>query len=404
MTSHKLTREGAVPTRTCKPALVLALTLCVPLSLAACGDGADDDAVSGQGAQTAAADAPEDRSTITLGAAQIAAAGIAIARPVVGGAGTIELPALIEADPEAMQVVSAAIGGRVVALTRNLGQAVGKGQTLAVIESREAAMLNAEVDAAQARLALANANLAREQNLFAQRVSPEQDLLAARTAAREAQIALRLARQQVSAAGGQGGALNRIAIAAPIGGQVIARSVTLGETVAADAELFRVADLSRVSLTFSLLPQDAGRVRAGGAVEVKAAGRAARARIAYVAPALDPATRQVPVIATLDNRSGQWRVGEPVEAWVTLAGSGGSSAIRVPSTAIQTVSGKPTVFVRTASGFRATPVTLGARAGADVIVREGLSGAERIATTNSFTLKAELGKGDVGEGDVGEED
>src|SRR3546814_16427072 len=86
----------------------------------------------------------------------------------------------------------------------------------------------------------------RERRLFNERVSPEQDLIAARTAATEARIALRLAQQQVSAAGGGGGALNRIAINAPLSGQVVARSVTLGQTVAGDAELFRVANLGRV--------------------------------------------------------------------------------------------------------------------------------------------------------------
>ena len=95
-------------------------------------------------------------------------------------------------------------------------QSVGRGQTLAIIESREAAQLQGEVEASRARLALASSNLAREERLFAQRVSPEQDVIAARTAATEARIAYRLAQQQVSAAGGGGGQLNRIAIAAPI--------------------------------------------------------------------------------------------------------------------------------------------------------------------------------------------
>ncbi len=374
----------------------LALTLA--LALAACGGKADE--ASDATPKEAAADTnPAERGKITLSTEQIASAGVKIGRPVVGGAGTVELPAMIEGDPSGTQVVSAAIGGRVVSLTRNLGQSVGAGQTLAVIESREAASLNAEIEAARARLALANSNLAREQNLFSQHVSPEQDLIAARTAATEARIALRLAQQQVSAAGAGGGALNRIAITAPLSGQVIARSVTLGQTVAADAELFRVANLSSVSLSLNLLPQDAGRVRPGAIVTVKAAGREATAKVSYVSPALDAATRQVPVIATLDNPSGEWRVGEPVTASVTLTGSGGDSAVRVPSTAIQTVDGKPAVFVRTAYGFRATPVTLGDLSGDSVIVRSGLSGSEQIATTNSFTLKAELGKGEAGEED-----
>jgi cobalt-zinc-cadmium efflux system membrane fusion protein len=43
--------------------------------------------------------------------------------------------------------------------------------------------------------------------------------------------------------------LNRLSILAPVSGQIIARSVVLGQIVAADAELYRVANLAQVSLT-----------------------------------------------------------------------------------------------------------------------------------------------------------
>ena len=313
------------------------------------------------------------------------------------GGGALTLPATIEGDPQGMQVVSAAIGGRVVSLTRNLGQSVGRGQTLAIIESREAASLNAEIEAARARLALAETNLRREQRLFNERVSPEQDLIAARTAATEARIALRLAQQQVSAAGGGGGALNRIAIRSPLSGQVVARSVTLGQTVAADAELFRVADLGRVAVTLALSPADAGKVRPGSQIEIVTGDRRSVARVDFVSPILDEATRLVTVIAVIDNRSGQWRVGEPVTASIQLAG-GGSAALLVPQSAVQTVEGRSTVFVRIDHGFKATPVTLGSPNGDNVVVTSGLKGDEQLAGPNSFTLKAELGKGEAEHG------
>ncbi|WP_137786543.1 efflux RND transporter periplasmic adaptor subunit [Sphingomonas sp. 3P27F8] len=367
------------------------------LLLAACGGGADagNEAAPTNEAAGAQGETHADDGAVTLTAEQIAAAGIQLGRPIVGGAGTIALPATIEGDPQATQVVSAAIGGRVVALTHNLGQSVGRGQTIAIIESREAAQLKGDVEAARVRLQLANSNFAREQRLFSQRVSPEQDLIAARTAATEARIALTQARSQVSAAGVSGGGLNRLGIVAPIRGQVIARPVTLGQTVTADAELYRIANLDQVSLSLNLQPADASRVRPGNVVMVSAAGRQASARITFVSPALNSQTRLVPVIATLDNRGGTWRVGEPVTAAVQLTGSGGSSSIRVPSTAIQTNEGKSVVFVRTPKGFQATPIVPGDASGDTVIVRSGLTGNEQIATTGSFTLKAELGKGEA---------
>ena len=368
--------------------LVAALPLVLAGTLGGCGKQAADAPKEEAGEESS----KKAEGTVTLTQAQITAAGIELVRPTVGeSGGTNELPATIEGDPQGTQVVSAALAGRVVALTRNLGQSVSQGTTLAVIESREAAQLKGDVEVARARLALANSNLAREQRLFDQRVSPEQDLVAARTAATEARIAYRQAQGQVSATGVSAGALNRIAAVSPIAGKVIARSAVLGQTVAADAELYRIARLDQVSLSLALSPADAGRVRPGGLVTVTAPGRQQTARISFVSPALDPDTKLVPALATLDNRSGRWRVGEPVSAAVALASDAGGSSIRVPSTAVQTVEGKTMVFVRTPPGFKAVPVTLGARAGDAVIVASGLTGREQIAAGNSFTLKSALG-------------
>ncbi len=372
-----------------------AMPAVLSLAVSGCGRSAELAENPGEVVETREA-ATGDPMTAPLSAQQIADAGIEVTRPTVGGvAGAIELPATIEGDPQGVQVVSAAVGGRLVSLTRNLGQPVRRGETLAVIESREAASLNAEVEAARARSALVRSNLRREQRLFAERVSPEQDLIAARTAAIEADIALRLARQQLSATGGAGGgALNRITVRSPISGQVIARSATLGQQIAADAEIFRVANLAKVSVTMSLVPADAGRVAPGARVEVTSSGRRQEGRVTFVSPILDETTRLVPVIATIDNAGGTWRVGENVSASVLLPATGDRS-VAVPSAAVQMIGDKPHVFVRTPSGFKAIAVTLGRTNGGSVTVTAGLTGEERIASTNSFTLKAELGKGEA---------
>lgn len=372
--------------------------------LAGCGGGGNGKAGEKAGAEkTEGAEASEakegPKDIVTLSAQQIADAGIEVTRPTVGGvAGAIELSATIEGDPQGVQVVSTSVGGRLVSLTSNLGQSVSRGDPLAIIESREAASLKAEVEAARARSALAQSNLRREQRLFAERVSPEQDLVAARTAATEASIALRLAQQQLSATGSGGGALNRIAVRSPIAGQVIARSATLGQAVAADAELFRVANLSKVTVTTSLVPTDAGRVKPGVRVEVTAPGRRQEGRVTFVSPILDETTRLVPVIATLDNAGSTWRVGETVNVSILVPATG-DRTVAVPSAAVQMIEDKSFVFVRTATGFRAIPVTLGRTNGGQVTVTAGLTGSERIASTNSFTLKAELGKGAGGDED-----
>jgi cobalt-zinc-cadmium efflux system membrane fusion protein len=178
----------------------------------------------------------------------------------------------------------------------------------------------------------------------------------------------------------------------PIAGQVIARAGTLGQTVDANAELYRIANLGRVTIAASLSPADAGRIRPGTRVKVAAGGRAREGRVTFVSPVLDETTRLVQVIASLDNRDGKWRIGEPVTASFLLPGSGERN-IGIPSTAVQTVDNRTIVFVRTPGGFRAVPVTTGRTNGSQIVITSGLNGQERVATTNSFTLKAELGKG-----------
>jgi cobalt-zinc-cadmium efflux system membrane fusion protein len=367
------------------------------LALAACGGG-------GPPAENRAE--PEARhgeeGIVPLTPQQIATAGIEIVGTTVGSnGGTIELPALLESDPQATRIVAATLPGRIVDLRRNLGDSVRRGETLAVLESREAAGLQAEVQRAAASADLARTTLARDEALYARGFRPRREVDISRAAARQAEVALRLAREQVAASGARGGSNNRIVIAAPISGRIIARSAILGQNFAADAadtELFRIAQLDRLSVMLSLSPADAGRVRPGVTVQITAPGRSQSARISFVSPALDARTRQVPAIAMLDNREGQWRVGEPVTASIQLPG-GGDTAIRVPSTAVQTVEDKTVIFVRTDTGFRATPVTLGRQDGAMVVVTGGLSGGEKIAATNSFTLKSALGTAEAGHED-----
>jgi len=366
------------------------------LALAACGGGAPSE-------NHAEAEAEHgEEGVVSLTPQQIATAGIEVVSPTVGGnGGAIELPALLASDPQATRIVAATVPGRIVELRHNLGDGVRRGETLAVIESREAASLQAEVQRALAAAQLARSTLARDEALYAKGFRPLREVEISRAAARQAEVALRLAREQLAASGARGGSDNRIVIVAPISGRIISRSAVLGQTFAADAadtELFRIAQLDRLSVTVSLSPADAGRVQPGMSVQVTAPGRSQTARLSFVSPALDADTRQVPAIAMLDNRSGQWRVGEPVTASIQLTGSG-DGTIRVPSTAVQTVEGKTVVFVRTATGFRAVPITLGRQDGAMVVVNTGLTGSERIAAANSFTLKSALGAAEAGHED-----
>lgn len=348
----------------------------------------------GEAAEKGKADA------VRMSNAQVTASSIEVAPVRRIFADSIEAPATIEASPSRSEVVAVSVGGRLTALERNLGESVQKGDVLAVVESGEAAQLKADVEAARRDLDLARTTLQREERLYKEKVSAEQDYIAAKVAAADAQTRLRLAEQRLAAAGGSGGGpLNRLVVRSPIKGYVIARQAVLGNVVAPNAELFRVADLSEVSVELALSPEDASRVQVGAAVDVSTPTRNGTGRVAFISPVIDPTTRQVQALATLPNPQGVWRVGDTVRASVLLKHPKGQAALAVPQSAIQTVEDKPSVFVRTNQGFDVKPVVLGPTNGNYVTVASGLSGEERVAVNNSYVLKAELGKGKGGDDD-----
>lgn len=342
----------------------------------------------------------EEPDLVKLSDQQIAAAGIEVAPVRRGFAGAIDVPAVIAAAPGKAAVVAVTVSGRVVELRRNLGEAVKRGDVLAVIESRDAAELKAELATARRQSELAQSTLQREEHLYREKVSAQQDYFAARAAAQDAKTRLELAQQRLAASGGAAeGPMNRLTIRAPIGGYITARHAAPGDVVAANTELFHIADLAEVSAEVALSPDDASRVAVGAAVDVSAAGRSGAGRVVFLSRVIDPATRQVQAVATLPNTKGAWRIGETVRASIVMSGAGTETTLAVPRAAVQTVEDKPSVFVRVKEGFAVKHLVLGPASAGFVTVLSGLEGGERIAVSNSYVLKAELGKGEGGEHD-----
>ncbi len=337
---------------------------------------------------------------VTLSDKQIQAAGIDVMPVRQSFAGVIEAPAVIVADPKHAAVVASSVGGRVVEVRRNLGDAVARGDVLAVIESGDLARLKADLEIARRQAALAQATFAREERLYGEKVSSRQEFDIASSSAQEARTRLRLAEQQLAATGGTaGGQLNQLMLRSPIKGHVTARQIALGDIVEPNTHLFEVANLTELSADLSLAPEDAARVTVGAAVDVATDGRTGAGRIAHLSRVLDPATRQVRAVVRLSNANGNWRIGETVRASIALAAEANRGQLAIPRTAVQTVEDKPSVFVRAKDGFAIKHVVLGSAAAGYVKVVSGLEGNEQIAVSNTYILKAEQGKGEAGDDD-----
>lgn len=186
-------------------------------------------------------------------------------------------------------------------------------------------------------------------------------------------------------------------ISAPISGTVLDRKANVGEAVSSDAVLMRVADLSTVWVEFAVFARDLGRVRAGMPVRVTAAdGRfLADVRLDYVAPSGDVDNQSVVARATVENARKDWVPGQFVSGEVAI--SEFRAAVTVLPSALQTMNGKPSVFIQDARGFEVRAVGVGRRSQTAVEITDGLRPGERYAATNSYLVKADLLKGEAEE-------
>ncbi len=186
-------------------------------------------------------------------------------------------------------------------------------------------------------------------------------------------------------------------ISSPIKGTVLDRKTNVGETVNSDTVLMRVADLSTAWVEFAVFARDLGHIRAGMPARVTATDGhfLADVRLNYVAPSGDADNQSVVARATVDNARKEWVPGQFVTGDVAISEFRAPVAI-LPS-ALQTMNGKPAVFVQDARGFEARTVGVGRRSQTAVEITSGLRPGERYATTNSYLVKADLLKGEAEE-------
>ncbi|MEW5667475.1 MULTISPECIES: efflux RND transporter periplasmic adaptor subunit [Pseudomonas] len=335
----------------------------------------------------------EEEGQLHLSIAQIESAGIQLADAGPRELGTaISFPGEIRFDEDRTAHVVPRVPGVVEAVHAELGQAVKRGQVLAVIASQQISDLRSEQQAAQRRLELARLTFQREQQLWQERISAEQDYLQARQAQQEAEIALANARQKVAAVG-PAGAGNRYELRAPFDAVVVEKHLTVGEVVDETSNAFTLSDLSRVWATFAVAPRDLGKVVTGREVTVSAPDLGAQVlgKVNYVGSLLGEQNRAATVRATLANPNGAWRPGLFVNVAVSVDRF--DAAVAVPESALQTWEAQTVVFARTEEGFEARPVKTGRRDAGQVEITSGLAAGTQVAAAGSFVLKSELGKG-----------
>jgi len=344
----------------------------------------------------AKAEAPSDSVAITAEGIRTSQIGIA---PAASGEldAVISASATVDSTPDAEAVLTARAAGTVTRIFKRIGDPVRAGETIALVESRDASAIVADRGAASARVTLAERQLAREKSLLDQGVSPRADYETAQANLAVAQADARRASAAASAARVASDGRS-VAVVSPISGRITSAPGTLGTFVSAETELFRIADPTRLQIAASLPPADAGRVRAGDRVELTTNdGRKIDGQVRSETGVVDPTSRAATVIIVPSAGGSTLVPGQLVQARIFASGGAAKGGVMVPQDAVQTLGDRTVVFVRTATGFKAQTVQVGSRSGGLIAIVSGLAAGTPIATTNAFLLKAEIEKNQGGE-------
>ncbi len=220
--------------------------------------------------------------------------------------------------------------GRVSRLIAKPGEHVETGQPLFAIDASEYVQGQndlvsavAAVEQKKSRLELAQTVEKRQRELLAIRggalkdlEQAQSDLVNAQGDLRTAEIALAAARNRLRILGRTDDEIAKlekidrigaqVVVAAPIAGTVVQRKVGLGQYINAGATdpVFTVGNLETIWLIANVRESDAPKMKVGAQVEVMVLaypGRVFNAKLSYVAPALDPSTRRLPVRAEIQN-------------------------------------------------------------------------------------------------------
>lgn len=178
-------------------------------------------------------------------------------------------------------------------------------------------------------------------------------------------------------------------VAAPRGGVVINRGVTVGTSVDPSTTLLTIADLSRVWILAEVPESHIASVRIGtrAQIDFPASGQLPfGARIDFIYPTLSERTRTLRVRLSAANPRGALRPG----LYGTVAfESTGPSVITVPRDAVVDTGVQQHVFVATGDRFEPRVVTPGVQLANRVEIRTGLDEGERVVAAGVFLLDSE---------------
>lgn len=307
------------------------------------------------------------------------------AGPVLVQQVTYRIQAVGSLEAEDLVQVTAEVDGVLTEVKFREGDRVTKDTVIALIDP-DRYKLEADRAEANYRRALADgeqasATLARREALARENLVSVEDLNQTRTANERlaAEVASAKAARDIAAQN-----LSRAWVKPRHGGVIDKRLVATGTFVRAGVPLATLVDLARLQLRFRVSETESLRVRKGHEARFKVAATGDReftARIYHVGEVADPASRQVEILAWVQN-PGVLKPGFFAE--VSLPSDSKKDAIVVPETAIQASDRGFIAFAILDGKVSVRPVELGPRTGGgNVEILSGLTAGEIIVYEGS---------------------
>lgn len=338
------------------------------------------------GGQALAQNAPP--AQIPLSKAQIERSGIQTAPAVsaaaagtapAAGDGGQHLSGTVVAPPNALAIVSTAVGGIVQQVLVNTLQAVERDTPVAILFSQP--LMEAQRDylhlAIQARLA--REKLARDESLLGEGIISRSRMQDTRGAALQADLAAKVRYQALRAAGMSERAIRNIAssnslspqltVLAGARGTLVALDIHAGQRIDAGMPIASISTGAALWIELQASRQQAVQIRVGDLLQIKDCGAA---KVIAVSPQVNAANQSTVIRAQLLANAACLKPNQYVEASYGGASSVPGS-IGVPAAAIVRNGAESFVFVRNEQGFEAVKVSV-LSGGADKVWVQPLQG------------------------------
>ncbi len=180
-----------------------------------------------------------------------------------------------------------------------------------------------------------------------------------------------------------------------ISGVIVKRHASVGEFVAEDANIFIVADLSKVIVDMFVFEPDFKHVGLGQKIELEIPHLAEvqTSSVSFVSSVVDESTQSKFVRGELENGQGHFYPGQFVTGDLIIEEVEVALAVRASS--LQIIDGSEVVFVKHDGSFKPEKVVSGKRDREWIEIIDGLMPNDLVATGNSFIIKADLKKNEA---------